>query len=416
MKQITKIRDRSGSSYAHLVALAAFACCIVALVSGLIPQVEMAFLGGNVVIGNASVKGLLLVCLLVISFLNPKLKTDEPFIILWFFLVLFLLFEVGFLSLASDIPLWDILGAYNGDYLLPLIGVPFFLFGGNISEKTAIRVIALIFLICGIVGLAQYLTNEPLLYTESADGSFIVNSWNFAGNTRAFSLFSSALEYGIFCSFCGALGVALSKHRRVSGLLLLAASGFACYTTLTRLCYLLFACACVYAFILAFGKGPRRGLWQPVLFFVLGIATILAGMRSLTQGNPSGLQDVSSLLDRIEEWTYGYQLLSQASLSHQLFGMGITQNAKFSDMPLLIDNAPLALSLHIGLVGLFLFTIYFMFVWLYLRREAIARQQPFIIAAASLWSTLLCAGTFNLIFSSFGAVFVLAILCRKERA
>jgi lipid-A-disaccharide synthase-like uncharacterized protein len=415
MAQMTKTLDRPESAYARLVALAAFACCIVALVSGLIPQAEMALLGGNVVIGNALAKGLLLVCLLIISFLNPKLKINEPFLVWWLLLVLFLIFEIGFLSLASDIPLWNVLGAYNGDYLLPLIGVPFFLFGGNISEKTTIRVITLIFLACAIIGLAQHLTNEPLLYTESADGNFVVSSWNFAGSTRAFSLFSSPLEYGIFCSFCGALGVALLKHHRASGLLLLAASGFACYTTLTRLCYLLFACACVYALILTFGKKPRRGLWQPALFFVLGIATILAGLNSLAQGNPSGLQDVSSLLDRIEEWTYGYQLLGQASLSHQLFGMGITQNAKFTDMPMLIDNAPLALSLHIGLIGLILFTIYFVSVWLYLRREAVAKQQPFIIAAASLWSTLLCAGTFNIIFSSFGAVFVLAVLCRTER-
>ena len=163
MAQMTKTLDRPESAYARLVALAAFACCIVALVSGLIPQAEMALLGGNVVIGNALAKGLLLVCLLIISFLNPKLKINEPFLVWWLLLVLFLIFEIGFLSLASDIPLWNVLGAYNGDYLLPLIGVPFFLFGGNISEKTTIRVITLIFLACAIIGLAQHLTNEPLL-------------------------------------------------------------------------------------------------------------------------------------------------------------------------------------------------------------------------------------------------------------
>jgi len=80
----------------------------------------------------------------------------------------------------------------------------------------------------------------------------------------------------------------------------------------------------------------------------------------------------------------------------------------------LLDNAPLALWLHIGLVGLVLFGIYFAFVWLYLRRQAIAHQQPLVIAAASLWSTLACAGIFNIVFSSFGAVFALTMLCKKN--
>jgi hypothetical protein len=400
--------------YARLVAFSASICCIVSLVSGLIPQIELSIFGGNFIIGNALVKGLLLACLATSCFLNPSLKLKGSLIVAWSLLALFLLFEVGYLSLASDISLDNILGSYNALYLLPLIGVPFLLFGLDISEKTIVRTIVLVFFLCAAVGLAQYLTAQPILHTESTDGNFVVSSWNFNGQVRAFSFFASSLEYGIFCSFCGALGVALLKYHRINGLLLLAASALACYTTLTRLCYLLFVCACVYALILSFGKKPGRGLWQPVFFFALGIVTIVVGVSSVARGNASGLQDASSLLDRIEEWTYGYGLLRQASLSQQLFGMGLTQNGQFSDLPIIIDSSPLALLLHIGFVGLLLFTVYSAYAWNYLRREAIANQQPFVIAAASLWSTILCAGTFNIIFSSFGAVFALAILSQKS--
>jgi hypothetical protein len=54
-------------------------------------------------------------------------------------------------------------------------------------------------------------------------------------------------------------------------------------------------------------------------------------------------------------------------------------------------------------------------MWIYLRREAVATEQPFIIAAASLWATIACAGTFNIVFGSFGAVFALAILCNNGK-
>jgi hypothetical protein len=53
-------------------------------------------------------------------------------------------------------------------------------------------------------------------------------------------------------------------------------------------------------------------------------------------------------------------------------------------------------------------------MWLYLRRKALATQEPLIVAAAGLWATLTCAGIFSITFSSFGAVFAIAILCERN--
>jgi hypothetical protein len=100
-----------------------------------------------------------------------------------------------------------------------------------------------------------------------------------------------------------------------------------------------------------------------------------------------------------------------------VFGLGIVQNEKLSsDYPMLIDSAPLALVLHLGIVGLMLFGALLVQMWLYLRREALDTKEPFAIAAASFWATLLCAGIFNIVFSSFGSVFAIAILCSKDEA
>jgi hypothetical protein len=82
---------------------------------------------------------------------------------------------------------------------------------------------------------------------------------------------------------------------------------------------------------------------------------------------------------------------------------------------MIIDNLPLALILHIGIVGLVLFSILLIKMWLYLRKEALATQQPFMIATASIFASLACSGIFNITFPTFGTVFALAILCAKYR-
>ncbi|MGA3193904.1 MAG: hypothetical protein ABSD39_02780 [Terriglobales bacterium] len=120
-------------------------------------------------------------------------------------------------------------------------------------------------------------------------------------------------------------------------------------------------------------------------------------------------------MERIGQWAYYSDLISQSTLAEKSFGLGIVQLKKIVPVfPMVIDNVPLALILHIGLVGLVFVAILMFQMWLYVRREALSTQQPFIIAAASLWATLACAGIFNIVFSSFGIVFALTVLCRKD--
>jgi hypothetical protein len=404
-------------SVRRLFAFLAVALCMFSLVDGIFPQIQMSLSGGHLLVGNVLIKAVLLSTAVLGCLIHTRAQFAELPIFTWLLCIGFLIADTLYLTSSRGMSLPDVLQSYNGYYVLLLVGPALLAFRGVVPERVITRYTVCILLVCAVIGVAQYLLAKPILYTRSGDGSFSVQSWQFGGEVRAFSLFSSALEFGIFCTLCGALGVSLSRTLPIRGKLLVVLSGVACFATLTRLCYLLFICACTYAWILTFGRKTARGLWQPLVYFVLGIATLLAGLTSFVSGEGTALKDPSSLIDRAVQWAYYYDLLAHATLADRLFGFGIVQNDKVLPLfPMVIDNLPLALVLHIGVVGLILFGTLLIKMWLYLRRKALATQQPFMVAAASLWATLTCAGIFSITFSSFGAVFALAVLCERTQS
>jgi hypothetical protein len=385
--------------------------CLLALADGIVPQLQLFWLG-HLVVGEYVIKAALLALVIIGCLVLPeRLPTGAPAAV-WWLCVAYLLADCVYLNEACQVPMAKVFQSYAVYYALLLGGAAMMKFRGRVSHKTIVWSIVLLFLTCAVVAALQYFKQQPLLYTESPDGGFTVASWGFFGEIRAFSLFTSSWNFGVFCALCGALGVALSRRFPLGGISLLVLSAFASFTTLTRLSYLTFACACSYALVLSFGRNPRRGLWQPILYFVLGIATILVGLYSFVGGSGGNLRDATSLLARLAEWSYYSDLFARSTLTKQLFGLGIVQN---EDLFPMIDNQVLALVLHIGAVGLVLFSVLLIKMWLYLRREAIATQQPLMIAAASLWASMTCAGTFDIVLSLFGTVFAIAILCRRER-
>lgn len=400
----------------HLFAYVAAIACLAAVVDGAIQQVQMLFLGGQVIAGNSVLKAALVVAVCAGCIVHPRIDFIRIPVWTWIIAITFLIFEIGYLDFARGMSLYNILLSYYDSYLLLLMGPVLLVFRGAIADKSLSRYVTWIFLICAAIGIAQYITNQPLLRTESTDGSFTVESWEFIGQVRAFSLFGSALEFGIFCALNGALGIALAKTRRLWGGFLWLISAVACFATYTRLCYIMFACACLSSLIFTFGKKPTRGRWYPAGYFILGMITLLAGLSSLATGTGSNLEDTGSLFMRINQWSFYYNLLNNSTLIEKLFGLGIVQNPKILPLfPMIIDNSPLALILHIGFVGFLMFSVLIWKMWLYLRREAVVFQQPFAIAAASLWSTVACVGIFNIVFSVFGAVFAVAVLCQATK-
>jgi len=375
----------------------------------------MYFLGGQILFGGGLIKAILLVIMVSGCVLHPRIRVAAILSSTWLLCIGFLIVEIGYLIFACGMSLGDVLLSYNDYYFLLLVGPALLVFRGAVSERVLIRCTILVFVICAALAAAQHLTSSPILYTESVDGSFSISSWMFGGELRAFSLFGSAIEFGLLCAFSGALGIALTRTMPIRGSLLFLASGLACYTTLTRLSYLVFFGACTCSLVLTFGKKLSRGSWQPLLSFLLGLATIFIGLNSVTSADENVLQDAGSLLGRIDQWIFFSDLYRHSTLAHQMFGLGLVQDKSLLSLyGIVIDNVLLALLLHIGVVGLVLFGVLLTRMWIYLRREAIATQQPFVIAAASLWATFACAGIFDLLFGSFGAIFALAILCERK--
>ena len=398
----------------HLLGFIAAALCFLILVNGGIQQLEMLLMGGQMLVGNVLPKTALCIVVLLGCLLRPQLDVKTLPVGSWLLCIGFLLLEVSYLTSACNMSLVDVLTSYY-DYYAVLLTAPLLLvFRGKVPERVLIRLTVSIFTVCAILAFAQYLTESPILYTQSVSGSFEVASWEFGGTVRAFSFFESALEFGAFCALCGALGIAVSRTAPMRGILLLILSALACYCTLTRLCYLVFICTCISTVVFTYGKRTSRGLWHPLLFFWFGIATILFSLNTFVSGETNKLEDAGSLIERITQWSFYADLLVHSSFTQQMLGSGITQSEKILPRaPMTIDNTPLALILHIGSVGALFFSILMFKMWLWLRKEALTTQQPFVIAVASFWATLACAGIFNIVFSLYATAFGLVILCSK---
>jgi hypothetical protein len=365
------MNDLLNFSIRRLMAFLVVVLLFFLIVDGTVPQLQMFLMGGNILVGNFIFKVAVLAIAGLGFFVYPKLRHTGLPVITWLLCIAYLVGDMPHLMSGHGMTLVDVLQSYNAYYSLILIGPVLLAFRGAVSERTIIRCTVFIFLVCAAIGLAQYITSQPILFTENADGTFVVPSWNFFGQVRAFSLFTSSMNFGMFCALCGSLGVALSREKRTKGVLIFVVSAIACYATLTRLSYLVFACACSYAVVLTFGKKVARGLWYPVLYFVLGISTILVGLSSFT-ADASNLQDSGSLLQRVAQWGFYSELILQSSPTDKVLGLGIVQNEKLStEYPMLIDDSPLALVLHLGIVGLVLVGALLVQMWLYLRREAV---------------------------------------------
>ena len=405
---------RFSSAGHHLLGLIAALLCLTILINGGVQQLQMLLLGGQMLIGNVLPKTLLCLVVLLGCLFRPRLHVEKLPMGSWMFCLGFLIFEAAYLASTSGMSLADVLTSFYDYYAVLLIAPVLLVFRGEVPERVLIRLTVSIFSVCALLAFAQHLTDRPILYTESTNGSFQVASWDFGGTVRAFSFFASALEFGGFCALCGALGIALSRKAPVQGILLLVSSGLACYCTLTRLCYLIFICTCVSTVVFTYGKKLSRGLWHPFLFFWLGIVTILFSLRTFVSGESNKLEDAGSLIERVTQWGFFTDLFVHSSFTKQMLGLGITQGNKiFEGAPMTIDNSPLALALHIGILGAVLFSILIFKMWLWLRKAALTTEQPLLIAVAGFWATLACAGIFNIVFSLYGTAFGLAILCSR---
>jgi hypothetical protein len=293
---------------------------------------------------------------------------------------------------------------------------------GKLQERLAIKIFVVAFAACAALGWAQFLLQQPLIDLASDDGNFRIyeSQWTVGGDRslRANSFFGFAQDYGSFAVIIACLGIGMCGRRNgwKLGLPLYLFAAACCYTTLTRATYVQLLVATIAALIFTFGRRSTRARWVPLMALGLGLVLAFGGISKLIKEKNS-MYDDASLQQRLTQWHIAQLTFENASTEAQLFGFGFCQADKPAVIArreewntVLIDNMFVALIMHIGVFGMLAITALMTSMWLSLRRLAIDRPTPLVIALASFWSTFALIGMFNIQMTQYGFWFLAAFV------
>ena len=127
-------------------------------------------------VGNVLPKTLLCTVVLFGCLFRPRLHVMTLPMGSWLLCIGFLILEITYLNSSSGMSVADVLTSYYDYYVVLLIAPLLLVFRGEVQERVLIRLTVLVFSACAALAFAQYLSNSPILYTESVSGSFKVAS------------------------------------------------------------------------------------------------------------------------------------------------------------------------------------------------------------------------------------------------
>jgi len=364
------------------------------VVNGALPQLEMAFTGGSLMFVPRQLS-FLIVGLGAMLLLKARFQAS-PLLPITLALSSYFIVEALYLHMAKDISYGGIRTSLEAFIFLALVGVastvPL-----QIRSKHVLALLLFMTIACLIISAAQFITNSPVVRTESNDSDFHVQSYQFLDETRAFSLFTNGLEAGFFYSLMGAIATSLFLGRgtRRLGISLLLLCAFGCYATYTRLAMVGFLVTVFCTFIISRkGFGGVRKLLPMVS---LGCALLLIGQALHTAGGASrtDLASVSSLQQRLMAWgIYGNKFIA-GSRADILFGIGqgpytpfTAPNRLENAAPIPIDNAYLLALLSSGVCGALLLAVAYVYLWSYLLRKITITNDHLVTGIAGMFATL----------------------------
>lgn len=399
------------------------------LVDGALPQLQMALMGGRVVIPNIAIK-FYLILVLMTGFLLHALKKGS---IVWprvagiaYFLFLAYL-VVHFIIMSEELPSGYLLFSYNGNYFFYII-YPLTVY----LSVSAITVKKWLFFACIpliAIGMAQFFTNSTIVPTVSQDGFFEVFSWRYYEKVRAFSLFSSGLQYGYFLSLLAPFAIySMFKGRgaaKITAVLFFLVVSFACYTTYTRNIYIQYTFTVIASVVLLlWHKKPSSRVFSifvrfiPVTFGITSaLLVIIAQVYISTHFQDSLVIKDETLFMRFMAWAQYFELWTGSGLMKLFFGLGLISSARFDFTgDVIIDNSFLAIGVHIGLIGLVLLIAIMWRLWKWLLH--VSRRFPDnigVFAVTAYWSTWISSGLFNITFNLYPVmVMILMPICHSH--
>ena len=282
----------------------------------------------------------------------------------------------------------------NANYFFFLVGIPVVLM--RVHPQTATWALVIVGVPLSGLGIAQYLLNDPIVFEGMEDLGFAVVAADFFGAQRAYSLFSTALNFGHFLAFLG--GLLIHRVARSTGwgrgvwLVLLATVLLAAVGTLTRAIYLEVMMVVASSVILVRADRSRilsLGSWLMLGYAGVGLAVVLAGAMFGSSG--SGIFTNQTLLMRLDEWSHFVALWFSGGIGDVLLGMGTLQSIRFlSSADVLIDNSFVAIGAHSGLLGLLLWIAVMTAWWRWMcERFAAGGDNPVLFAVLVIWTTWL---------------------------
>ena len=400
-----------------------FLTWIVIVIDGLLPQLQMKMFNGNVPIPSIVAKLFLLILTIIYSIFivgNFKIKLNLTIIRWWGIFLIYLLIHALSIFAFSTYSAGYVFFSYNAYYFYFIFFPLFFLLKDSISDISVSRILIIIFFPLAILGAMQYFYNDPILPVKSKDVYFRIQSWRFYGHVRAFSLFSTAESFGVFISLISGIAAARfysKSYNKVISLILLLITFVAGYFTLTRSIFLRISMS-VFAIFLFFRFKNKNSnkinflKYLPIVYGVLGvfIAFIIPYIFG-SLGQSGSILAKDSLFLRFASWAYYGPQWFYSEIKHLLFGVGIIQNDKFLFLKgIVIDNMFLAIGLHIGIIGLFLWIKIMWETWKYIFKQANEHEGIVPISVYGYWTTWIASGIFNITGSSYAEILLLFII------
>ncbi len=218
----------------------------------------------------------------------------------------------------------DICNSFRGS-LIPIVLCSLVLWAPfSFRQRDVMRWGAVVFVASILISVLQFATDTTVLPSRSLDGTFAISSPLFYGHIRAFSLFTSGLQAGLFYCIPAALGAALllMRQKPLLGALLLSLGMFGSYATLTRLAMLGLAASVLSTIILLNSRLTRIAHILPLIWGIAAVLTIAMSSQYAKGSGRAGISSAESMDDRMVDWRFYEEKYVSSDLMQLLFGDG----------------------------------------------------------------------------------------------
>lgn len=386
--------------YARTVGTPLFtACWLLSIVNCGLVQFQVWVLSGSALIPGLTAKISLLIPIVTTAMLAPCSRLHGSLRRLYFPMLLSLIASFSIAHSRSELTFSQQVTAFFTNYFFLLLAPLCLLSKPFIDLRRIFRLLVIVWIPLTLLGIAQHFLADPIVPTESADGSLFITSWNFYGSIRAFSLFASGLDFSYFLAIMMPFFLACFVTRRVIRNRILCgaaigATALATYSTLTRNAYLFVLQSGLAAIFLVRSRPIGAAKWFSIPLAGAFVAVLAIVVAPLMAGNVDrDILQSQSLTERLLHWADAAETWTGQGLSMFLFGDGQSQGV--ANPEYIVDNTFLNFAVQSGLAGLLAATTYLYAIWMSLRKVVIQQPSPGAIAICAFFSTWMLSGTFS---------------------